>query len=113
MVFDIEGTVKMFEEKSAELKKTLSLTERISNAATALPDTSSRLKGAIEQLSDSQEAGEKIQHELKIASKFRKIDGVKVNKSNSEEMLFRVKTVAEDLLADCRYCKANCPTKTS
>ena len=47
MVFDIEGTMKMFEEKSAELKKTLSLTERISNAATALPDTSARLNEAI------------------------------------------------------------------
>ena len=113
MVFDIEGAVKIFEDKAAELKKSLSLTERISNAATALPGTSSRLKEAIEKLSDSQEAGEKIQHELKIASKFRKIDGVKVNKSNTEDMLFRVKTVAEDLLADCRYCKANCPAKAT
>ena len=112
MVFDIEGTVKIFEEKAAELKKSLSLTERISNSAIALP-FSARLKESIEKLSDSQEAGEKIQHELKIASKFRKIDGVKVNKSNSEEMLFRVKAVAEELLADCRYCKANCPTRVS
>ena len=96
-------------QKTVELEKNLKKCEAVSEAGTKIASKSSRLVAALEQLSDTQESSEDLKNKASFVLKFKQFPYTKepLDVINGQALTARIEAQAEDLLGDCRSCKAH------
>ena len=100
-------------QKTVELEKHLKKCEAVSDAGTKITSKSSRLVAALEQLSETQESSEDLKNKANFVLKFKKFPNSKepLDVINGQALTASLVAQAEDLLGDCRSCKAHATAK--
>jgi hypothetical protein len=95
--------------KAIELEKNLKKCEAVSDAGIKITSKSSRLVAALQQLSDTQESSEDLKNKANFVLKFKKFPNTKepLDVINGQALTASIEAQTEDLLGDCRSCKAH------
>ena len=100
-------------QKTVELEKNLKKCEAVSEAGTKIASKSSRLVAALEQLSDTQESSEDLKNKANFVMKLVKFPNNKepLDVINGQALTASLEAQTEDLIGDCRSCKAHSAAK--
>lgn len=106
---NLEEAMQLLKEKSDELNTAIRLCEKVNDSALKLEPLPERLESSLQQLAETQEKAEDIKVIASFGLKFKKDKESRnlLTVDRIEAIVKELNTSTENLIADCRVCKAH------